>query len=105
MDNLIYTHLYSSTSFVVFKGTADLSRGTKFLSTYNLHYAFLAYFGTFAYKLYNDPAARKSLCLLTQLARNNVQRYMYGESKTKNKPVRKMKRPKMTGNQEILDKK
>ena len=41
MDNLIYTHLYSSTSFVVCKGAADLSRGNKFLSTYNLHYAFL----------------------------------------------------------------
>ena len=72
MDNLIYTHLYSSTSFVVFKGVADLSRGTEFLSTYNLHYALFAYLGTFAYKLYKDPAARNSICLLTQLAFVNM---------------------------------
>ena len=93
MDTLIYTHLYSLTSFATAKYTVGLIEGGEFLSLGGMKYAMAAYVATFGYKLCTDKQCRNSAYTILLLAQNYANKQIHGESKTKNKSVRKMRRP------------
>ena len=107
MDTLIYTHFYSLASFATAKYTVGLIEGEDFLSLCGVKYGILAYMATFGYKIYTDKNCRTSAYTLSELLRNYASKKIYGESKTKNKPVRKMRRPtkRLEQDKNVLDEK
>ena len=107
MDTLIYTHFYSLAAFATTKYTVGLIEGEDFLSLCGIKYGMVAYMATFGYKIYTDINCRKSAYTLALIAKNYASQKRYGESKTKNKPVRKMRRPtkRLEENKNVLDEK
>lgn len=107
MDTLIYTHFYSLASFATVKCTVGLIEGEDFLSLCGIKYGMVAYVAVFGYKIYTDETCRNSACSLALLFKNYASKKIYGESKTKNKCVRKMRRPtkRLEEDKNVLDEK
>ena len=93
MDNVIFSHFYASTSFLVTNLSYAFYHGNSMMSMKGWSYGTVAYIATLGWLCYRDPKLQTSWKLVVQILINKATEKWNGPSKNRNKPVRKLRRP------------